>query len=268
MRGAREVTRASLLVGLLVPVLSGAQRGQPAAQVPSPTGSISPKTASSGTLTSGTNLTLPAGSLLHVRLTTTLTSKTNKTGDKFTGVVDQPLVANGKTIIPEGSLVDGHVAFIKPSKRIKGRAEMRIVLDSVTTPDNLRYNLAASLEDAQGSPCGKTGKDDEGTIEGCGKSKKDAAKATGIAAAAGAGIGATIGMGQEIDCEYYGNCGGAGMGTDIMYGAGIGAGTALIYSLFKHEKDVILVEGSDLTFIVNRSVQASEVPAASGSTSQ
>src|SRR5690242_18780099 len=64
---------------------------------------------------------LPAGTALRVRLTTTLTSKTNKTGDKFTGVVQQPVVSDGKTIVPDGSYVDGHVAFIKPSKRIKGR---------------------------------------------------------------------------------------------------------------------------------------------------
>src|SRR5690348_6407427 len=69
-------------------------------------------------------VTLPAGTALHVRLTTTLTSKTNKTGDKFSGMVEKPVIVNGKTIVPDGSFIDGHVAFIKPSKRIKGRAEM------------------------------------------------------------------------------------------------------------------------------------------------
>lgn len=209
--------------------------------------------------------TLPAGSTLHVRLMTTLTSKTNKTGDKFTGMVEQPVIADGKTIVPEGSLVDGHVAFIKPPKRIKGRAEMRIVLDDVMTPDDVKYSLTGSLADAQGSPCGKTGSDDEGTIKGCGKSKKDAAKAAAIAGGIGAGVGASVGMGQAIDCRYYGNCGGPGLGTDVMYGAGIGAGTALIYSLLKHVKDVILVEGTRLTFIVNRSVEMSQVAATANS---
>ena len=35
-------------------------------------------------------LSIPAGSVLHMKLTTTLTSKTNKTGDPFTGQVTQP----------------------------------------------------------------------------------------------------------------------------------------------------------------------------------
>jgi hypothetical protein len=208
------------------------------------------------------NITLPAGTALHVRLTTTLTSKTNKTGDKFTGVVDQAAVSDSKTIIPEGSLVEGHVAFIKPSKRIKGRAQMRIVLDNVVTPDDVKYALNGTLQEAQGSPCAQTGSDDEGTIKGCGKSKKGAAEGAAIAGAIGAGAGATVGMAKEIDCEYYGNCGGPGLGTDVMYGAGIGAGTALIYSLLRHEKEIILVEGTHLTFIVSRTVPASPVVAA------
>jgi hypothetical protein len=201
-------------------------------------------------------VTLPAGTTLHVKLMTTLTSKTNKTGDKFTGIVEQPINLDGKSIVPDGSFVEGHVSFVKPSKRIKGKAEMRIVLDNLTTPDDAKYLLAGTLQDAHGGPCASTGSDDEGTIVGCGKSKKDAAKGAAIAGAIGAGAGASVGLGHEIECQYYGNCGGAGMGTDIMYGAGIGAGTALIYSLLRHEKEIVLVEGSALTFVVNRSVEA------------
>jgi len=201
-------------------------------------------------------VTLPAGTTLHVKLMTTLTSKTSKTGDKFSGIVEQPITVDGKTVVPDGSFVEGHVSFVKPSKRIKGKAQMRIVLDNVTTPEDAKYLLTGTLQDAHGGPCASTGSDDEGTIVGCGKSKKDAAKAAGIAGAIGAGAGASVGLGHEIECQYYGNCGGAGMGTDIMYGAGIGAGTALIYSLLRHEKEIVLVEGSALTFIVNRSVEA------------
>jgi len=50
------------------------------------------------------------------------------------------------------------------------------------------------------------------------------------------------------------------MGADIGYGAAIGAGTALLYSLFKHEKDIVLVEGTELTFIVNRTTEAKDLP--------
>jgi hypothetical protein len=243
LKRSLRMTLTGLLAAAVLPAFSAW-----ADQVPAP----APTTAQK----------IPAGSLLHIRLTTTLTSKTNKTGDPFTGEVTQPITADGKEIIPAGSLVDGHVAFIKAPGRIKGKAEMRIVIDHVVTPEDLKYNLNAALDDGQVGPCAKTGTDEEGTIKGCGKSKKDAAKNAALGGAMGAGAGASVGMAHTIECEYYGNCGGPGMGTDVMYGAGIGAGTVLIYTLFKKEKDVILIEGSDLTFVVNRTASGEPAPPA------
>ena len=66
-----------------------------------------------------------------------------------------------------------------------------------------------------------------------------------------------VGLGSEIDCRYYGNCGGPGFGTALGAGAGIGAGTVLIYDLLKHEKHIILVQGTTMTFVISRSVDAS-----------
>jgi hypothetical protein len=205
---------------------------------------------------------IPAGTVLHVRLGTTLTSKTNKEGDQFRGVIEKPVNVGGKEVVPQGSIVEGHVTFVKPSKRIKGVAEMRIVLDHIVTPDEDKYAMSGTLEDTSGGPCAKPGSDDEGTIKGCGKTKKDAAKDAALGGAMGAGVGATIGMGSAIDCRYFGNCGGPGIASSTLYGAGIGAATALVYNLFKHEKQVVLVGGMHLTFVVNRSVEA-DAPAES-----
>ena len=203
---------------------------------------------------------IPAGSVLHMKLTTTLTSKTNKTGDTFTGQVSQPIVVDGKEVVPKYSQIVGHVAFVKPSKRVKGKAEMRLVIDKLVTPDeDKEFKLPSTLDDSNNAPCAHT-KDEEGTLQGCGKSKKDAAVSAAIAGGMGAGAGAEVGLGHEIQCEYYGMCGGHGMGADIGYGAAIGAGTALIYNLLKHEKDIILVQGTELTFVVNRSTEAKDLP--------
>src|SRR5690349_11466831 len=86
---------------------------------------------------------IPAGSTLRVRLETTLTDKTNDAGDTFTGDVTEPVIVDGKEVVPQYSAVDGHVAFVKPSGRLRGRAQMRIVIDSVTTPDNVVYPLSS-----------------------------------------------------------------------------------------------------------------------------
>ena len=205
---------------------------------------------------------IPAGTTLRVQLDTTLTDKTNKTGDTFTGEVSEPITVNGKEVIPKYSEVDGHIAFLKPSGRVAGKAQMRLVLDKIVTPDGLNFALNGSLEDAQGGVCAKTTNtgstkaDDEGTIVGCGKSKKKALEAMGIAGGVGAGVGATIGMGNTLECEYYGYCPPSHTGGDILHGAEIGAGTALVYMLFKHEKHIVLVQGSELTFLVNRTALA------------
>lgn len=68
-------------------------------------------------------------------------------------------------------------------------------------------------------------------------------------------------MGHEIDCQYFGNCGGPSFGADIGYGAAIGAGAAIIYNVFKHEKALVLLQGTHLTFVVDRSVGATPMPA-------
>ena len=207
---------------------------------------------------------IPPGTILHIKLGTTITSKTNKPGDTFTGVVAQDVLSGTETLVPQGSMVTGHIAFLKPAGRIKAKAQMRIVLDSITTPEEQTIQLSSTLADSKGGVCGSTANDEEGTIVGCGKSKKDTAKDAALGAAMGAGAGAAVGMGQEIECRYYGNCGGPGLGGDILYGAGIGAGTALLYNLFKHQKQIILLAGSELVFVVNRTrdVSSSSPPPA------
>ncbi|MGH9354526.1 MAG: hypothetical protein ACRD10_00170 [Terriglobia bacterium] len=212
---------------------------------------------------------IPAGTTLRVTLDTTLTDKTNKSGDTFTGELSEPVTLGAKQVLPKYSAVKGHIAFLKPSGRVSGKAQMRLVLDAISTPDGVVYPLNGTLEQAQGGVCahtatsGTTKTDNEGTITGCGKSKKKAAEGAAIVGAMGAGVGASIGMGNVIECQYYGYCppGGSGMGTDVLYGAGIGAGTALIYSIFKHEKHIVLVQGSLLTFMVDRTTTAEKPPA-------
>ncbi|MEJ2008357.1 MAG: hypothetical protein P8Z30_09430 [Acidobacteriota bacterium] len=264
MMAARRTLFTSLLLAVAFPCLALAaqQNAQQSNLANNNAGTAGTSTtAKAKTPNKFAGIVLPAGSSLHVRLQTTLTSKTNKTGDKFTGYVEQPVSVNGKEIVPVGSLVDGHVVFVKKSKRIKGVGQMRIVLDDITTENGDEFLLNGSLDEAQGSPCAKAAHDSEGTLKGCGKSAKSALKGAAIAGAMGAGAGATVGMGHEIDCRYFGACGGPSFGADVGYGAAIGAGAALIYNVFKHEKALVLLQGTHLTFIVDRSIQARPMPA-------
>lgn len=147
--------------------------------------------------------------------------------------VEQPIFAKGQEIVPAGSTLRGHVTFVLPPGRVKGKAEMRLVADSVITKDGKQYVFSGQLGSLT-SDNGVKMKGNEGTLEGPGKSAKDAAKDSGIGAAVGAGVGA-IGDG----------------GTGALYGAGIGAAAMAIRSLAKHHKNVVLNAGTELTFVLS-----------------
>jgi type IV secretion system protein VirB10 len=191
-------------------------------------------------LGAGDTLTLPAGSNLNVRLTTTLSTRTNQDGDPWMAQVVEPIISGGEEVVPTGSTVEGRVTYVKPPGRVKGVGEMRLIAESITTTEGTRYLISASLEEAQGAEGAKV-KGEEGTIKGPSSKKDDAVKA-GIGAGVGAGVGAI-----------------AAGGTGALYGAGIGAGAALIRSLFKRGKDVVLPRGTDMTFVISRTTTAKRV---------
>jgi hypothetical protein len=113
---------------------------------------------STASFASEDTITLRAGSELHVQLITTLSSKTNDTGDMWTGKVVEPIFGNGGEIVPEGSTVDGHITYVKGPGQAKGKGEMRLIADSISTPDASKYNIVTNLEHTQGTQA-----KDEGT---------------------------------------------------------------------------------------------------------
>jgi len=180
---------------------------------------------------------VPAGTTLRAELTTLLTTKTSRTGDPFTARVVEPIFAGGYEIIPANSTIDGHVAMVKPPGRATGRAEMRLIADSITTPEGTTFTVGAGLQSAEGTKV----KDSEGTLEGAGKSTKSTAKEAGIDAGVGAGVGAI-----------------ADGGTGALYGLGIGAVAAVAHNLLKHHKDVVLPQGTELNFMLARDAVATK----------
>lgn len=174
---------------------------------------------------------LPVGTRVSVQLISTLSSSADRAGDTFTAKVEDPIFAQGTEVVSAGSTLRGHVTFVKPPGRVKGKAEMRLVADGIVMQDGREYTFAGQLTDDAGSSVKVNG--NEGTIEGQGKSKKQAAKEAGIGAAAGA-AGGTLAAG----------------GTGALYGAGIGAVAGLIHSLAKHHKDVVLQSGTEMVFVL------------------
>ena len=184
---------------------------------------------------------IPAGTTIQAELTTILSTKGSTSGDPFSARVVEPVFSHGEEIVPEGSILQGHVSFVKDPGRVKGAAEMRLVAESISTSAGVMYDISAGLQDAKGLDGSKV-KGEEGTIQGPEKSKKEGAKDTGIGAGVGAGAGGI-----------------ADGGTGALYGAAIGAVTGIVRHLSKRHKDVVLPQGTELTFVISRATTAKKM---------
>jgi len=103
-------------------------------------------------------ITLLAGRELHVQFITELSSKSNESGDLWTGKVVEPVFGHGGEIVPDGSSVDGHLRFVNPPEQAKGKGKEKekgdflLIADSISTPDGTKYNIVANAQVAGGTP--------------------------------------------------------------------------------------------------------------------
>ena len=78
-----------------------------------------------------TTITVPAGTVLAVRLQNSVSSATANAGDSFDAVLDAPLVVNGKTVAAKGAPVTGRVVEAKSSGRLHDSGYIRLTLASI-----------------------------------------------------------------------------------------------------------------------------------------
>lgn len=74
---------------------------------------------------------IPAGTLLAVRLKGALTSAATSGNTLFEAVVDQPVLIDGNTIVPRGTAVIGKVESVRISTSNPERGYVRLALQSV-----------------------------------------------------------------------------------------------------------------------------------------
>ena len=170
--------------------------------------------------------TVPAGTALKVRLQTTLSTFSNKSGDAFTGQVTEAVTINGQTMIPVGTTLQGRVTKVSEPRRIKGRPTIGILPESVTLASGEKLPLSATLVDTNlhnGSDV-----NEEGQFKGAGHTRKDLLLLGGgtgggvligalSAGATGTGVGAAIGGGAAIGYWLYKrNAAVLPMGTELI----------------------------------------------------
>lgn len=134
-------------------------------------------------------INIPAGTWITMRVNDTLSSDRNFTGEQFTGVLTQPIVAGGFVMARRGQTVGGRIADARRAGRRKGTSSLAVELIELALADGQQIPVRTQLIEYVG---GRTRGNDAATIvttTGLGAAV-GAAVDGGPGAAAGAGIGA------------------------------------------------------------------------------
>jgi hypothetical protein len=134
------------------------------------------------------SLTIPAGTILTVRITQPLSSDHNQTGDGFTAVLQQPLVADGIVVARRGQTVIGTVTEAEKAGRAKGVSHLGLEIAQLTLVDGQQVPVKSNLLERKGST--SIGRDAVGIGATAGVG---AAVGAGVAGGLGAGVGAAAG---------------------------------------------------------------------------
>jgi hypothetical protein len=136
---------------------------------------------------------IPSGTALHLRVDQAIDTRVSNPGDAFSATLTDPIAVNGRVLVPRGTRFHGHVTNAKASGRMKGRAQLALVVDTFEL-NGREYRVHTS------------------TVERVSSNHK---KRNGWLIGGGAGLGAGIGA-----------LAGGGAGALIGGAAGAGAGTA------------------------------------------
>lgn len=93
----------------------------------------------------------PAESNLLVRLSGSLTTKVNKTGESFSGVLTAPVMADGTVVFPGGSVVRGRIVEARRAGLLGRRSVLSIELTEVARPDGKTVPVRTTQWYANGS---------------------------------------------------------------------------------------------------------------------
>jgi hypothetical protein len=145
--------------------------------------------------TSYREVTIPAGTPLRLRLESSVASNASRVEDAVQAHLMEPIVVNGRTVVPANSRATGHVTAVRRSAKVKGRGYVAMRFTELTPArgkDRYRITTRVWAREAPGTK------------------KQDAVK-IGVPAGVGAVVGGILG-GKS----------GAGIGAAVGGGAGTG----------------------------------------------
>jgi len=187
-------------------------------------------------------LSVPEGTALKVKLETTISTFSSKVGDPFRGKITEPVVVNGKTVIPVGATVEGRVTKINEPRRIKGKPTIGLFPEHLLMSDGQRLMLNAVLVDTD---IRGTDVNEEGQFKGAGHDRRDQIEVSG-------GTGAGMLLGGLI-----------GGGPGLLMGGAIGASAATSHWLVQR-RSAVLPSGTHLVLELSRPMTMSTMAAGAG----
>jgi len=180
------------------------------------------------------NISLPEGTALKVKLENTIATFSSKSGDPFSGRVTEAVMLDGKTVIPVGTTVQGRVTRASEPRRVTGKPTIGIFPETVVLPSGERFMLNATLVDT--SLRNGTDVNDEGQFKGKGHDGRDLSE-IGMGTGGGMLVGGLIG-------------GGKGM----LIGGAVGATATVVHWLGKHNS-AVLPAGTELVMELSRPME-------------
>jgi hypothetical protein len=181
--------------------------------------------------TAQTNMSLPAGTALKLKLENTLSTFSSKEGDAFSARVTEAVRFGGKTVIPIGTTVQGRVTKINEPRRIAGKPTIGIFPETVVLPNGERYMLNAAVVDTNLQ--NGTDVNAEGQFKGAGHDGKDLTE-IGFGTGGGMLVGGLMGSGKGM-----------------LIGGALGA-TATIAHWLGKRRSAVLPAGTELVMELSR----------------
>jgi hypothetical protein len=141
-------------------------------------------------------LTIPADTLIEVRMIDSVDSERTRLGQTFRASLDEPIVVNGQQVVPRGADVICKLVDDKQSGKIEGRTVLTLALQNIQVNGRLvdvTSNDVTEQSSSRGARSAKVvgGTAALGAIIG-------AIAGGGKGAAIGAGSGAAVGTGAQV----------------------------------------------------------------------
>ncbi len=148
--------------------------------------------------------TIPAGTVLTVRMIDPIDSSRNRPGEEFAATVDAPVAVGERVIIPRGSDARVRLVNSQSAGRMTGQSELQVELVGVAV-GNMTYAIETSVVEKKGASEGKRTAATVGggaALGGLVGAIAGKGKGAAIGAAVGAGAGTAVGAatkGQQVN---------------------------------------------------------------------